>query len=419
MKESYNISKILSQVIEKELESGYSIRVGVLDYNDLVLVELDKIEHFSSKYNAEFNCLSKCIRKYIWKENTGQLYNVLRCLNKVFERVTSIWYPEMLWELDTIISYVNLLFKYLNIRDTNIYNKIVDSIQVAGAKETIEKQWENVLTAQDGSRAFIDMFDDLFKNAITKYETDFICTIEETDVLCRMVKEKSCNEERFVPWPNKVQNRWNPPGKTYLYLSYGKTEGKYNTELTLCEYVCLLECKLEGETDTCFCRFRPTVKGRVLDLSYNDIELYKFRQDIEERVEKQSRLVAEIVLQDKDIIKHGDDREYIQKRIEDVMAAEPLGRDFIEKNSAKQILKLICSCIYKKVNEKDEAALEKAYRSFQILSGYLEKNGVTGIIYPCTRTDKIRGKNLVLFDINDAVPIAGSIKQYHFEGKYD
>lgn len=73
---------------------------------------------------------------------------------------------------------------------------------------------------------------------------------------------------------------------------------------------------------------------------------------------------------------------------------------------------MICNCIYKKVDETDDAMREKAYRSFHILSQYLESKGVTGIIYPCTRTDKIKGKNLVLFNVNDAVPLPDTIREY-------
>ena len=62
-------------------------------------------------------------------------------------------------------------------------------------------------------------------------------------------------------------------------------------------------------------------------------------------------------------------------------------------------------------------AKEKAYKSFQILAEYLEGKGITGIIYPCTRTNRIKGKNVVLFNIHDAEPISASIMQYYY-GKY-
>ena len=71
---------------------------------------------------------------------------------------------------------------------------------------------------------------------------------------------------------------------------------------------------------------------------------------------------------------------------------------------------MVCNTIYKKV-EEDDVGKEKAYKSFHILSTYLESKGVTGIIYPCTRTNKVVGKNLVLFNPADAKPIEKSIRE--------
>ena len=76
---------------------------------------------------------------------------------------------------------------------------------------------------------------------------------------------------------------------------------------------------------------------------------------------------------------------------------------------------MVCSCIYKKVDETDELKREQAYKSFQTLALYLEEQGVTGIIYPCTRTKKIIGKNIVLFNVNDAEPIEESIRDFVYE----
>ena len=88
-----------------------------------------------------------------------------------------------------------------------------------------------------------------------------------------------------------------------------------------------------------------------------------------------------------------------------------MDKSVIEDAVAKQYLKMVCSCIYKKVDEKDDDKREIAYKSFHILSDYLEKKGVTGIIYPCTRTNKIIGKNVVLFNIHDAAPMASTIRE--------
>ena len=96
------------------------------------------------------------------------------------------------------------------------------------------------------------------------------------------------------------------------------------------------------------------------------------------------------------------------------MDKNPVDKNVLEESYAKQYLKMVCNCIYKKVDETDEDKREKAYKSFQILSKYLEDKGVNGIIYPCTRTKKIIGKNLVLFNVNDAVPIESTIREYQY-----
>lgn len=89
-------------------------------------------------------------------------------------------------------------------------------------------------------------------------------------------------------------------------------------------------------------------------------------------------------------------------------------KDIIEESIAKQYLKMICNCIYKKVDETDDAQKELAYKSFWAIAQYLEEKGVTGIIYPCTRTTKVHGKNLVLFNKYDAEPIESSIRAFDY-----
>ena len=115
-----------------------------------------------------------------------------------------------------VIDYVRHLYSkrlFIGVTDEEIYDRIIDFIQIAGAKSIIDEKWSEVLKADDGSRTFIELFDDIFTNAIEKYEAEFIHSLVDTDVIYRMVTETICNENRFIPWPNKVQNRWNPPKK--------------------------------------------------------------------------------------------------------------------------------------------------------------------------------------------------------------
>lgn len=151
-------------------------------------------------------------------------------------------------------------------------------------------------------------------------------------------------------------------------------------------------------------------------MSYNDIELYLIRRDLENQANNHVHSMIDLLLSDEDLIRHRDNQGCVRNWIKQTMEAHPLDRSLVKKNSAKQILKLICSCIYKKVDEDDDDGKENACKSFQILAKYLEGKGITGIIYPCTRTNRIKGKNVVLFDIHDAMLTIGNATRYHYNG---
>lgn len=414
------VAMTLSQMVHRKRSQGYAVRSDkVPDYDVLLLQELSRLENFSATYIEELKCLSKCIRKFLWKDNAASLYVMLNTLNESLGIIAEIITPDEYWNVNTIMDYIDHLSFHRNkfgVTDPLIFDEIRDKVLYAGAEPIVSKQWANILSANDGRKSFIDVFDDIFQNAIEEYEGDFIRSLNDEDVLCRMVEETICDEERFIPRLNKVQNRWNPPGKTYLYLSYGQEEKTYNADLTLNEYICLLECRTEPGKDTCFCKFRPTKSGKILDLSYNDVRLSDIRRELSDQMNAYTQSITDKFLADPELFAHIDDKKYVEKRIQNVMAANPVEREIVAKNQARQLLKLICSCIYKKVDEREESAKEKAYKSFHILAEYLESKGITGIIYPCTRTNKVIGKNVVLFDINDAKPIKGSIKRYHYCG---
>lgn len=308
-----------------QLNQGYALQVKPPKYELLILVELHKIERFSSQYEQELKCLSRCIRRYIWKEeNEDNLWCYLKIINIVFEESEKAAAIDDFWGLGRIITYTKCLCACCGELKTDkreVLNKIIDSIQIANAKVALEERWKNIRSSPDGDKAFIDIFQDIFENAITKYETDFICSLDETDILYRMVKEKICDEGRFIPWPNKVQNRWNPPGKTYLYLSYGKEDVAYNESLKLGQYVCLLECRVQGEEDVCFCRFVPTQGGRILNLAYNDVELYEMRDELDNLVKKRTGKLANMLRKDVDLIKHRHDEKYVYEKIRDIVEA--------------------------------------------------------------------------------------------------
>ena len=294
------------------------------------------------------------------------------------------------------------------------FEKFVSDVRLENSRNIIEKQWDNIICAAENSdKAFIDIFDDVFSKCIDQYDDVFFHTLSDSDVLCRVVPEWGWDESRFIPWDNiDNMNRWNPPGKTYLYLSFDENERKYNDELSVSEYICLEEYRAEKDNKYSFCHFKPIKKGRILDLSYNDVELWKIEMALDRYQEIVKDLFVNSTLSDQaELKKMGTTKRSVKRYIKKNVDETIIDRSIIEKAIAKTYLKMVCNTIYKKVDEDDNAGKEKAYKSFHILAGYLESKGITGIIYPCTRTKKIIGKNLVLFNRYDAVPIKDSIRE--------
>ena len=242
----------------------------------------------------------------------------------------------------------------------------------------------------------------------------FFHELSEKDILCRVVSGIGHGVDRFIPWPSLTNNRWNPPGKQYLYLSFEEKEKAYTTNLSFNEYICLEEYKAEKVKDYSFCYFKALKKGNILDLSYNDISLSQIKGTVDRYADSSAQGMINELLKNPDAQIKYQDKKKLKKDVKALMKKNPIDKRILEESYAKQYLKMICNCIYKKVDETDETKREEAYKSFHMLSEYLEKRGVTGIIYPCTRTKKIAGKNLVLFNVNDAEPIEASIREYKY-----
>ena len=380
-----------------------------------MLHELERLENLSDEYSGALRLLSKRIRKDFGTDKTEKkLAIVLANLNDCYEVVA-----EYDFGLEYIIQYIKILAKYAVFikpeLKTEYYNELIDDIQIENARGIIEKQWENVLLAEDGLKSFKEIFDDIFQKCLRIHQDKFFCELEESDVICRVVNDKyPINKERFIPWDNTdTINRWNPPGKTYLYLSYTKVDEQYNSRLKLSEYICLEEYRANKGERYYFCNFRPTKKGHILNLSYNDNSLRTYKNMLINHEADLENKILEEVMNNSDIDKFQSKRK-IKRAIKKAQKKYDVDKAIIEESVAKQYLKMICSCIYKKVDEIDEEKREEAYKSFWILANYLEEKGVTGIIYPCTRDRKICGKNIVLFNKYDAEPIESTIREFNY-----
>lgn len=212
-------------------------------FSDRILFELERLETFCGRYKAELQFLSKRIRRDIWKGgNDFVLAETLKSLNDSFEAT----YPDRAYcTIDTVLDYVYSLGKYNVFINPNLdaedYDKLIDAILLENAKVIIDEKWKNINTSSDGSRTFLETFGEIFAKSIELRKEEFFRPLRKTDILCRAVNGWGHDTNRFIPWPNKVQNRWNPPGRTYLYLSFAESLQKYNAALSISEYVCLEE----------------------------------------------------------------------------------------------------------------------------------------------------------------------------------
>ena len=423
-KDINEIVGLFSTIIRERDSQERNLLIGFdnVDYQQRLLSELDKLERANSEKKNELRLLSKFIRNKLWRlpGNTLQLYVLLHEINSAFSLFAEVIGYELIYNINGILEYISLLARYKDYYSKDIdiiaFDKIVDDIMKVDLGKLIKAQWDDVLGAAEGMSTFIRVFDDVFNNAIQKYEDKFIIGLPEDMLLTRCVRESRCNEDRFIPWPNKTNNRWNPPGKIYLYLS-PKEQSVINTPkgITGGQYINLLECRATKGTQVCFCDFKTKVPGRILNLSYNDMPLYLFRRLLMDEKNQIVDGTVKKMLSDPEVFAHYDDESYMRERIGKEMEAHPLSRELLTESIAKQYLKIVCNCIYTKVNDYDETEKERIYKSFHILAEYLENKGITGILYPSTRTERMEGNNIVLFNIEDAEPVLGTVKPYIFD----
>lgn len=399
-----------------------SLLIKPMSATSKMLQELYVLENFSEKRRKEFLFISNRIRKDIWNEkDTDRLCYVIECINSVYTIFRKILGEDIFSDLNMPGEYIRLLEQYKAFYDSpyssDYYLQFLDDLQLYSASLIIEDQWQHITSSDDGLKTFIEIFDDVFSQCIDVHKDKFFHPLSETDILCRAVKGAGHEKDRFIPWPSKTHNRWNPPGTQFLYLSFGTEVKPYTKMLTLNEYICLLELRATKGEIYSICDFRASIPGNVLDLSYNDMTISDTRKIIECHYNDVFQQVLNDLLKTPTAIAHAKSRkkEALMRDIKKSMEDFPLQREILEETYAKQYLIMVCSCIYKKVDETDEDKKAIAYKSFQVLCQYLMKKGVTGIIYPCTRTNKVIGKNLVLFNVNDAIPLESTIRERQYE----
>ena len=327
-----------------------------MDYSDRVLFELERLENICDRYKTELRFLSKRIRRDIWKDgNDYVLARILKSLNDSLEET----YPDKAdCTVDTVLDYTHTLGKYnifINPKlDAGYYEKLIDDILLENAKVIIDEKWKNINASSDGSRTFLETFGEVFTQSIELRKEEFFRPLQKSDILCRVVDGWGHDTDRFIPWPNKAQNRWNPPGRTYLYLSFAESLQEYNAELSISEYVCLEEFRAKKGEKYSFCLFEKAKEGNILDLSYNDIDLGAFRRKLDNYKHGLEKVIfSEIISDPKKVERYRKNGRELKQAIKQ-KSESMVDHQIIADAVTKQYLKMVCNCIYKKVDEKDD-----------------------------------------------------------------
>ena len=422
MKINEDIKTLVSKLVDAEsLVAYYNVLADPPNYRSMIECQFSKLYSFTEDYKNEVQILINHIRTDFLREGCkfGAFFYFFDRINSTYSALNRIMCGNIFFSFSCITDYVRHLASYAPIYnkklDEKYFESLIDEIQLKGSERIIREQWKEIYSSEDGYKSFIDIFNDVFTNCMEKYSDKFFRTLSESDIICRAVKEddidKANRGSRYVPWTNAAHtNRWNPPGATFLYLSYDSVIRPYNKEINLNEYVCLLETRSNIGEKHSFCYFKPVKAGKILDLSYNDMTLRNAKNILTTYQDNLTKKIVDELLTIPNAKEKYKKAERLKADIREKMRKNPIDVKYIEESMAKQYLIMICNCIYQKVDETDDDKLDLAYKSFRILAKYLKSKGVTGIIYPCTRTNKIRGKNLVLFDINDAIPMEDSIK---------
>lgn len=177
------------------------------------------------------------------------------------------------------------------------------------------------------------------------------------------------NRERFIPFDKSyAYNRWNPPGKSFLYLSFGEEEKEYSSELRLSEYICLEEYRAKKGNKYYFCDFQPVTEGVIFDLSYNDVSLRKIKNMLDEYEDTMASQMIEEIMKKPDAVKKYQNKKKLKKKVKKLQLKYQVDKGIIEESIAKQYLKMedllvpqcesireveMCVCIssYKRLSE--------------------------------------------------------------------
>lgn len=303
----------------------------------------------------------------------------------------------------------------------------------------IKKLWDAMPSDRPvvgAERGFKNIFEDLHDNVLVKYPTLFIKQLKDVGNMYRC-RSWAVNDDYKLMLPDEryvKNNRWNPDGIAYLYLSCDDKFQTFDGVVNMAQKTCFEEIRLVDGSEVAVCQFKPLKKdAKIIDLCYEDTDPSKLSKEFKTPPKEAHQIVVNKILKDTMLAKKitklvqenswdgfVDKAEPDLKKILKETGLDMKIDELVHIRTSTLMLSLIDKSIFEAVDIETDPEL-KTYIPFREFSQFLIKKGYDGIIYRSTRMNMIglSGKNLVLFNKMHATYKEKSMKKYKYtSGKY-
>lgn len=389
--------------------------------------ELMNIESLLPNNKPLMHRISLVIRNKLRKNsNEKNLVIVLNGINKVMSLfIKDISFFEE--EIKVADFYISLLIKYAplytNINVEQLFIDIREKIERKYIESLYENHWKQInpyfrseyKDEELYKKDIIALIDEVITNVEKECPDKFF--IYESDIK-RFVRGRrgKSNDKNYINAPsieiaikNNLINRWNPPGKRYLYLVASIENENENLD-----EVCLEELRakdLEVFTVGDFKIKDIAKKNKLINLDYENISFESITSLAEVKLEnKKNAAVDEIIKQ------YPFDLSELDSRIKSITEVQYNDvRNIATEYTGLLFLKYLCDVIFKpldKDQDSDPLLKDSCYKSFHLVAEHFENKGYSRIVYPSTRMNLLgkKGRNVVLFNANDAEVEDGSLR---------
>lgn len=381
--------------------------------------------------------VSKTIRDVVLTENNpkleGLVFEYLKHLNDtvkmfddIFKDITFDEFENDLYSLYLDKLYETINFYFVMCHCGNFYKKYSARYWTETQKHILRIWKDSSFDENKKEDIFIKIFSDLFDNVINTIPDICVRRLEDFNNLYRASTYMVDDAYNYImPDPEYCKdNRWNDDKVAFLYMAYDN-EGESYENITLAEKTCFEECRLGDDKEVAICQFKPINKtGKILYLSYQDIDYDKLFMELDDSAKPDSHLVLDAVTRNEKIknklIRYAQNgnKNMFNRTIDQFMKKMGLQADLkklVQKKMAIMMMGNICDAIFYAVDKEKDPKLE-AYVPFRKFSKYLISKGFAGVAFRSTRMQLIglSGTNITLFNPNDAEYISGTMKKYRY-----